>query len=204
MKKILAYIGVFVAILGLAILFVNERQDRIDFQNESIKWENIALKEQNVPSVDKKAQEFVKALNEGNHKDMLTGAALEEYEMVLEDDSEFHEDGEEGHEHEEVDIDTSLQNTNILLSSTKTTEEGLSSEVLYQVSYKGFFDNADTGMVDQRILTIVMDIDWEKSGNDHMVEKYSVQLIDDNIDDVISGDAKGSEPNDESTPEKNG
>lgn len=197
MKKFLMYIGGFVVLLVLLILFVNERQDRIHFQDETANWKAIAQKEQTVPSVDKKAQEFVKALNEGKHEEMLTGSALEEYELALEDDSEFHD-------HEEEDIDTSLQSVNILLSSTRTQEDGLSSEVLYQVLYKGFFDNKETGMVDQRILTIVMNIDWQKNGKEYKVGEYSVQMIDDNIDDVIANDGKGSEPNDESTTEKNG
>lgn len=191
MKRLILSVIGFILILVLAMQYFDEREKRIYFESEAAKWRNTAEIEQIVPIVNKKAKDFVKALNKGKHKEMLTGEALVEYNKAMEDDSEWQNS-------EELDIDTSLQDVEIILSSTESkNDNGTSSQVLYRLLYKGLFDSEETGIVDQRILTLVMKIDWLNDGDETLVNSYEVILLEDNLGDILSSELKGSESDEE-------
>lgn len=185
-KYILSVIGL-ILLLVFVMLYIDEREQRIHFESEAVKWKKTAEIEQKLPLINKKAKDFVKALNEGEHKKMLTGKALEEYNLAMQNNPEWQND-------EELDIDASMQDVEIILSSTESKNyNGASSQVLYRLFYKGVFDSEETGIVDQRILTLVLDIDWLKEGKEMLVNSYKVILIKDNISDILSPKLKGSE-----------
>lgn len=186
MKKYIIYFVAFIAILFLFVKYTDEKNSRIEYQEEAEKWREVAEMEKAIPSVNDKAKEFVNALNKSRHENMLTGKALEEYNLYLENEEEF-----EGHTHDEIDL--GMQDVEILLASTETNEENISSKVLYQIIYEGVFDNPEAGIIDKRIITIVMDIDWDMQSGEALVNQYAVTLLNDSMSDVLSDMTKGSE-----------
>lgn len=188
MKKLLSIIATFILILVLIILYTNERTERKHFESEMNKWKSIAEIEQKTPSINKKAEQFVKSLNKGEHLKYLTGVALNEYETALKEgaesiDSEL--------EHDETNI--GLQDVKILLAHSESEKKTASSVVLYQIAYKGIFDSEETGVVDQRLLTLLMKINWVQTDDGMLVDRYSVELLEDNMSDTLSSEIEGSE-----------
>lgn len=187
MKSLLTIISLFITILLLIFLYTNESTKRKDLEFEADKWKSIAEIEQKVPSINEKAQNFVKALNRGEHHKYLTGDALAEYEDALENNLEL----EEGHEEE---IDTSLQDMKILLTNTESeTENEATSTLLYQLNYEGIFDNKGQGIVDQRVMTIIMNVDWIRTKKGFLVNSYEIELLEDTLGLDLSSELKGSE-----------
>lgn len=186
MKRILLYFATFVLILVLVILYTNERTDRKHYENETDKWKSIATMEQKIPSINEKAKKFVNALNRGEHKKYLTGTALKEYEDAL----------AEGFEVEESEFEsssTSLQDMTVLLAHTESVnDENATSTLLYQLKYEGIFDNPETGVVDQRLLIVLMDVNWLRTDTGFLVDSYSVEVVEDILDDV-SVQTKGTD-----------
>lgn len=135
---------------------------------------------ESIPSLNTETSEFLLALNRSEHKPYLTGKALDEYNEYVE--MEEHAD----HKHEEVDFST--QDVNILMvSSDLTDDEKLQSTALYQLVYEGMFDDPASGVVDRRILSIVMDIDWVVVEGQPLVNDYRVHLLQENMGETLSG-----------------
>lgn len=70
-----------------------------------------------------------------------------------------------------------------------------STSILYKLSYKSPFDSSETGVIDQRILTLMLDVSWIKEGNEYKVDKYSLELLEDNLDDYLSSLSKKDDNN---------
>jgi hypothetical protein len=187
MKKIVAIISTFCLILLLVILYSNERSDRNYFEDEVEKWKTVAELEQRVPLINEEAQQFVKALHRGKHLDYLTGTALAQYKDALEGEISMDEPDEENR------MDVSLQDISMLLSNTVTeSEEEATSTVLYQMDYQGIFDNEEKGVVDRRIMTLLIKINWIEKEKDFLVKSYTVDLLDDTLGLDLSSSLKGS------------
>lgn len=185
MKKNIALILISISLVVSLNLYFSEKNKRIDFEEQMNEWKKVAESEQELPSLNKDAIDFVKALNNGKHKNYLTGEALNEYNVALGDENlEL-----EGHEEH---TDQSLQDVKILLSNTQLDKKKrASSKVLYQVHYTGIFDNPNIGVVDQRILTFVMTIDWKKE-KQFKVNKYNLVLLEDTMGLELPPQLEGS------------
>lgn len=177
----------FLLFLVVTIGYFHERKDRVAYKKEMIEWKKIAQTEMQMPSVNANAEKFVSSLHEGSHKKMLTGSALNKYKKALKESEDF--SSEDDHIDESSD-----QNVVVLLSSTKSTgESSASSQVLYQLEYVGVFDNEEKGIVDKRILTFVMDIEWDKKDSSYLVSHYDLTLLEDNLGKNLKEEYKGSE-----------
>lgn len=174
MKKNIALILISMTLIISLNLYFSEKNKRIDFEEQMNEWKKVAESEQELPSLNNHAIEFVNALNNGKHKQYLTGEALNVYNLALEDENLELEENEEY-------IDQTLQDVKILLSNTQLDKKKrASSKVLYQVHYTGIFDNPNIGVVDQRILTFVMTIDWKKD-KQFKVNNYRLDLLEDTM-----------------------
>lgn len=188
MKKFLLISLGFICILVLSMLYFHERQDRVYYEGKYKSWKTVAETEREMPNLNEKAKKFIEELNRGEHKKYLTGDALDEYRKALEDDSSLEYENEENY------TETGKQDLDILLSSTKNEDKNkASSTVIYQLKYKGVFDNKETGTVDQRILTFVMNIKWVKESENYMVDQYELNLLEDNMGSELSSNLKGEE-----------
>lgn len=185
------YKNIILVVAVVAVIFSWVRYSDLSKTLEESKQELAAVNkslviERQVPEVNESAKEFIKALNRSEHKSMLTGTALEEYENYNEE--------EEDHEDVEEELDLGLQDVEILLANTSTDGQSkTSSTVLYQVIYEGIFDNPDMGVVDRRIISIVMDIDWETSTEKPLVENYKITVLNDSMSDQLFELTEGSE-----------
>lgn len=176
----------FLLILTLSILAVDMKSNQDDMKSEINKWKSIAKSEQEVPKINEEAKSFIKALNKASHQKYLTGEALEDYER------EIKEHSEEAHMHG----DTGEQTINILQVNTEKTEQNQAeSVILYQVLYKSPFDSEEAGVIDQRVLTLLLNIDWKKEENKYKVNKYELQLLQDNLDEYLSSLSKKGDGN---------
>lgn len=187
MKKSIIYITGALCIILLVSILIKEHNDKIDALEEAKEWKSIAEQEREVPTLNKKAIKFVNALHDGQHQELLTGPALKEYEEAKREHEEF-----EGHkEHDDGLTDT--QSLEVLLSNTNLEEGNIAkSKVLYQLHYKGNSDNPLTGTIDQRILTLVINIDWVK--NDvYEVSDYKVTVLQDNFTELIQKATESSD-----------
>lgn len=177
----------FLLILTLSILAVDMKSNQDDMKSEINKWKSIAKSEQEVPKINEEAKSFLKALNKASHEKYLTGEALEEYENALKE------------RHEEVDMhrwNTGGQSVNILQANTEKIEKNQAkSVILYRLEYKSPFDSEEEGVIDQRVLTLLLNIDWEKEGEKYKVNKYELQLLQDNLDEYLSSLSKKGDGN---------
>ncbi|CAI6330492.1 hypothetical protein [Bacillus subtilis] len=171
----------FVALLVCVMVIVNCKGNESSLKDDINKWKSIAESEKEVPNINDKAKEFLKELSNGNSKEYLTGQALKEY-----NDAKKEKDTHEGH-HDDEPIDSAGQRVKIFNSTTeKTNTDQATSVILYQLIYKSPFDQKDKGVIDQRILTLMMKIDWKKVNGKYKVEKFDTQLLNDNLDNYLS------------------
>ncbi|MEK6190154.1 MAG: hypothetical protein N2A99_04095 [Carnobacterium alterfunditum] len=190
MKKNILLIAVSLSFLFLIKFYLDEKETRIEGEEEIQNLQKIVEIERFIPNVNEKAKSFVKALNKSEHKEFLTGDSLREYNEAIQGN---YEDGHEEHEEYE-EIDVTMQDVEILFASTESNEDGeVSSKVLYQLSYKGIFDNEELGVIDQRILTILMDIDWIEDDSEMLINKYNVTLIEEDLGESLLEESKGSD-----------
>lgn len=181
MKKNIAIIALSLCIVIVLNMFFNEKGTRNEFEDKMNEWKSIAKSEQEIPNINERGINFVKALNKGKHKDYLTGQALNDYTFALESKFEFEEDEEH--------TDHSLQELNILLSNTQLDKKKVAtSKIIYQVHYTSIFDNPNIGVLDQRILTFVMTIEWDKQ----KVNRYKIVLLNDTMGIELPSQLEGS------------
>ena len=165
-----------IAVLILTILIFDYQSNENDLKADIEKWKKIAESEQEVPNINKEANNFLKALTSASHSKYLTDQALKEYQ------SEIEEHEEEEHNH----ADVGEQTIDILNTTTeKVNQDEATSVILYQVLYKSPFDSEESGIIDQRILTLVLNIDWKKEDDIFKVDKYNMNLLQDNLDDYL-------------------
>ena len=175
MKRLLIYLGVFLLICGLFIAYSNEKDTRIQYELAKNDWKKEATKYKLIPSYDKKATDFLSAYNEGEgeHAKFLTGEALDEYKTALEKNSEY----EEEHSHHE-DLDTTLNETKIIMVHSEVDKEGkYHSKILFELDFEGYANSEEQGVIDKRIVTMVMDLDWDKG----KVDRYEVSWFNDSL-----------------------
>lgn len=186
-KQIIWNFASIFIILILAIVSSNLFSKQNELKEEIADWKNEANSLKEIPSLNEKASKFIKALNQGNSKEYLTGNALEAYNDALE--------GEDEQEHTHNHSHTGEQTVDILQSETiKSEDETSHSKVLYKLSYKGEFDQEDVGTIQQRVLFLLMDIDWIYEKNEYKVSDYKLELLNDNWDDyLLSLEKKGDE-----------
>jgi hypothetical protein len=187
-KQFIWNIFSFVTILICLIVIVNSKSNENDLRSKIDKWKTIAESEREVPDLNDQAKQFLKDLNKGKSKKYLTGDALKGYKKAKEN---------EGHEHDEEELDTSGQSVNILYATTEKTDiDKAKSVILYKLTYKSPFDEKGKGVIDQRILTMSIEIDWIKEDKTYKVNDYNVQLLKDNLDEYLSSLGKKDEKND--------
>lgn len=183
-KQFLWNVGSFIIILVLLIITIDSKSSEGKLKAELSKWKSTAISEQEVPKISDDAKNFVKALNRAKHKNFLTGIALEEYNKAINEEESHDTDN---HKH----INFGEQKTKILQVTTEKQEEDQAqSVVLYQVIYESPFNQEDFGVVDQRVLTLLMDINWIKEKKNYKVRKYTMKVLNDNLDEYLSSLAK--------------
>jgi len=75
-------------------------------------------------------------------------------------------------------IDTSLIDSKVIMVQTKVNEDNdFQSKVMYELDMTTVADNPDEGIIDQRIITYIMEIDWDES----KVERYEIVWFDDTL-----------------------
>lgn len=171
MKQFLRYILTFLLVLGLVMAFLNERDKVKTERILSDEWKSKAEQLQQLPRYDQRAEDFVAAMNggEGDLESRLTGVALAEYEEALANSGEGVQDAY---------IDTSLVNTNILMTNSEIDAQGkYRSKVMYELDMSTVADNPETGVVDKRIVTLIMELDWE----DEKVSRYEITFFNDTL-----------------------
>ncbi|TCI25257.1 hypothetical protein EVJ32_10675 [Exiguobacterium sp. SH5S4] len=171
MKQILRYILTFLLVLGLLMAFLNERDKVKTERILSEEWQSKAEQFQQLPRYDQRAEDFVAAMNggEGDLDTLLTGVALAEYEEALANNGESVQDAY---------IDPSLVNTNILMTNSEIDEQGkYHSKVMYELDMSTVADNPETGVVDKRIVTLIIEMDWE----DEKVSRYEITFFNDTL-----------------------
>lgn len=186
MKKNIVIVLLSVFLLGLIMLYTKEKDERSKYETEMNEWKSIALQEQEIPTINNRANEFIQALTKGEHKKFLTGKALKEYNAALS------EDFTEEHEHYN---ESDTQDINILITNSQVKEHGVVSKVLYQLHYKSIFDNEEKGIVDQRILTLIMTLNWLEDGEEYKIDQYKLTLLDDTMGLDLASQMEGSESN---------
>ncbi|MED3677100.1 MULTISPECIES: hypothetical protein [Bacillus] len=170
-----------VALLVCIMIIVNFKGNESSLKDDINKWKSIAESEQEVPNINNKARDFLEDLSVGNSKEYLTGQALKDY-----NDAKKEKNTHEGH-HDDEPIDSAGQKVKIFNSTTeKNNADQATSVILYQLIYKSPFDQKDKGIVDQRILTLMMKIDWKKTNGEYKVDKFDTQLLNDNLDNYLS------------------
>ncbi|MDI3236186.1 hypothetical protein QK289_14320 [Exiguobacterium antarcticum] len=175
MKRLFIYLGVFLLICGLFIAYSNEKEDRIVSEHSEKFWKKEATMYKLIPSYDKKAEKFLTAYNEGEgeHAKFLTGDALDEYQKALDQDSEYQEE----HSHHE-DLDTTLNETNILMIHSEVDKEGqYHSKILFELDFEGPANSEEQGVIDKRVVTMIMDIDWINE----KINRYNVSWFNDTL-----------------------
>jgi len=94
---------------------------------------------------------------------------LAEYEEAL---------ANSGKDVQDAYIDTSLVNTNILMTNSEIDDRGeYRSKVMYELDMSTVADNPETGVVDKRIVTLIMELDWE----DEKVSRYEITFFNDTL-----------------------
>ncbi|MDT0193675.1 hypothetical protein [Exiguobacterium sp. BG5(2022)] len=170
MRLTIRYTLFFLLVLALLMAYLNEKDN---VQNERLKVTTLQEETEllsRIPDYNKKAEEFVIAMNggEGEHEKLLTGVALEEYKTAL-DNSEGVQDAY---------IDTSLIDTTVHIAQTEIDkEQHFHSKVLYELDMSTVADNPDEGVIDQRVVTYIMEIDW--SGD--KIERYEITWFNDTL-----------------------
>ncbi|MEK5105012.1 hypothetical protein MKX83_24025 [Cytobacillus sp. FSL M8-0252] len=185
-KQFFWNIGSVVLILALVILLVEIKSNQDDIKIDRDKWKSIAESEQEIPTINSKAESFLNALNKAEHQEYLSNRASKKLEKELEEHYEDnHSHGDNGDQL--IDI--------IHITSEKKDLNEASTSILYKLSYKSPFDSSETGVIDQRILTLMLDVSWIKEGNEYKVDKYSLELLEDNLDDYLSSLSKKDDNN---------
>jgi len=175
MKKLTTYLGIFLLVLGLTLAFFHERDQRISFESSTLEWKDKALKYKVIPAYDELANEFVLAFNggEGKHAKMLTGEALRDYKSALKKTADY---DEEHSQHS--DLDTTLNETNILMTQSEIDEnDNYHSKIMYEIDFDSPADSEEQGVIDKRIVTMIMEIDWKKN----KVDRYEVSWFNDTL-----------------------
>jgi len=175
MKRLTTYLGIFLLILGLTLGFFHERDKRILVESTALHWKENAHKYKVIPTYNGLAEDFVQAFNggEGEHSKMLTGEALNEYKNALKKSSDYNDE----HSHHD-DLDTSLINTNILITQTEVDEnDHYHSKVMYEVDFDSPANSEEQGVIDKRIVTMIMEIDWKNK----KVDRYKVSWFNDTL-----------------------
>lgn len=179
MRLMIRYTLIFLLVLTLLMAYLGER-DQVEIERMKAEgWKEKAEQLSEIPNYNEQAEKFVMAINggDGDHKEMLTDEALKEYEQVLEASEEHHQD---------VYIDSSLIDTNILLVQTElSTENTYRSKVLFELDMSTVADNPDSGIVDQRIVTYVIEIDWK----DFKVKEYELTWFNDTLGFDLGGES---------------
>lgn len=174
--QLVSYLSLITIIITLAIFHQNEKHDRhyIEENYNDLKEESLAYKE--IPTINRKSEKFVDLFvnGMGQHHTMLGGEALKEYEEAVKGNIE-------DEMNEDMEIDTSMQDVEILQTSTSVKDNQLVSKVLYRVSYIGMLDDENSGLIDQRILTFLMNIKWKKEKEKYFIDFYEYETINDNI-----------------------
>lgn len=175
MRKLMIYLGIFLLVLGLALAFFYERDQRISFESSTLEWKDKALKYKVIPTYDDLANDFVLAFNggEGKHSKMLTGEALREYKRAIKKNAEYDDE----HSHHE-DLDTTLNETNILMTQSEVDgNSNYHSKVMYELDFDSPANSEEQGVIDKRIVTMIMEIDWKGK----KVDRYEVTWFNDTL-----------------------
>ena len=159
-------------ILGLSIAYYLET-DKVDKAlSKADKWEETAKEYSEIPEYNKRAEEFVTLMNkgEGGHKEYLTGEALKRYEAAISDP-----------ENQIMDayiIDSSLIKINILITQTELdNNNNFHSRVMYELDMTTVADDPDNGIIDKRIVTNIVEIDW----NNEKVNHFEITWFNDTL-----------------------
>lgn len=170
MRLTIRYTLIFLLVLALLMAYLNER-DKV--QNERLKakvFEEQTELLSSIPDYNERAKEFVLAMNggDGGHEELLTGYALDEYQEAIENSENI----------QDAYIDTSLVETSVLITQTTLDDDSqYHSKVLYQLDMSTVADNPDAGVIDQRIVTYIMELDWDED----KVERYEITWFDDTL-----------------------
>jgi hypothetical protein len=171
MKQIIRFTLIFLLTLALLMAYLNEREKVQLERSNTNEWKEKAEQLSQIPDYNQLAEDFVLAMNggEGGHESLLTGVALEEYEQAVKDSGENIQDAY---------IDTSLIDSKVIMVQTKVNEDDdFQSKVMYELDMTTVADNPDEGIIDQRIITYIMEIDWDQS----KVERYEIVWFDDTL-----------------------
>lgn len=171
MRLIIRYTLVFLLTLTLIMAYLHEKENAKLERLNAQSWKEQTELLSKIPDYNKRAEEFVLAMNggDGGHEKMLTGLALEEYEQALEDSGENLQDAY---------IDTSLIDTTVLISQTEIDDESrFNSKVLYELDMSTVADNPDEGVIDQRIVTYIMDLTWDGD----KISRYEITWFNDTL-----------------------
>lgn len=175
MKKLITYLGIFLLVLGLTLGFFHERDKRIYSESSTTKWKEEALKYKVIPDYNTLADDFVYAFNggEGKHAKMLTGEALNEYKQAIKKQADY----EDEHSHH-ADLDTTLAETNILMTQSELDDNNnYHSKIMYEIDFDSPADSEEQGVIDKRIVTMIMEIDWKGK----KVDRYEVSWFNDSL-----------------------
>lgn len=181
MKKNILIGILAVIVFSLTIFLISSKKQINDYIEINNDLEQDILLEQEVPNVNNKAAKFLQALHKGEQEEYLTGDALKNYNEALKLQEDNHEDY-----HEDEMMKNFSQDLKIYLSNTQKVDDTLQSKVMYQLLYKGTFDNESLGVIDQRVYTMVANVKWAQDGDTYKVDYYSINLIDDFIGDEIN------------------
>lgn len=140
---------------------------------ETIDKLNIQLeKEKEDTLLFEKTKDFIISISSGNYE-MLTSSAKKQLEERLNEQGiDYH-----GHDHSILD---KIEIYNVY--AFKTSENTATSYGIYRTYYD--LDDSDIPSR-QQILTLSIQIEWIKEGNEYKVNKYEFQLLKDSLDEYL-------------------
>lgn len=177
-KQFIWNISSSVLLLISLIIIMNFHNNIIELENKVEKWRSIAISEKEVPEINDLAKEFLEQLNEGRAKKYFSKEALKSFlAKEKESDNHVHDD----------DTSTGDQTIDILIATTQKEDlNKANSTIIYKLIYQSPFDEAEKGVIDQRVLTMGININWIKEDQKYKVNDFNVQLLKDNLDDYLS------------------
>ncbi|MEB6550210.1 hypothetical protein MXL46_14030 [Heyndrickxia sporothermodurans] len=147
--------------------YIDTYKDEINSLKEEVK------SEKELQNVYKLTHDFIEKSSVGQHGDLLTGAAKENYIEALKSKgiSEHKHDEEDGH----LD-DYDLINTYVHENEDNTA----TSYAIYKVYYS---NNPNSDSINsKRILVLSLTANWEKTNDGYKVFDYKIDLLEDSLD----------------------
>ena len=178
MKKKISYSTFFYwAIIFCLILITLKTISHVnEYKSEIKQLENVIKEEKEIDSIKSLTEEFIEKSSVGQHGELLTGSAREEYEIALKNE------GLEEHEH--LEEEGHLEKYDLINTFSESIDEKTARSYAIYKAYYGNNPNSNS-ITTQRVLFLSLTADWMKTEDGFKVYNYKIDLLQDSLDEQL-------------------